>query len=111
MPKRTERKAEKTSAYPRNLPSPQSVDVSKLERTQSPNYVYVYANHANVSTTTIDVRLVFGQMMLLPHEGRIEDSASVTMTWEHAMKLRDLLTNVLEARAETVKRLSAAASN
>ena len=76
-----------------------SIDVSTMKRVQSEQFVSVYANNANLLAIDQDVRLLFGQIFVHPDaEPQIVDTASVTMTWDHAARLRDLLTRAIETR-------------
>ncbi len=73
------------------------VKISEMERVKSPQFLSVYANSTNVASSFLDARFLFGQVLGSPTEAEhIEDSVSVTMTWEHVVRLRDLLINVVK---------------
>lgn len=69
------------------------LDITKVQRQKAPDFKLIYANNAGSSATFHEVRLVFGQILAGPDQPItiIEHSVSVSMTWEHALQLRDLL--------------------
>ena len=82
---------------PRNT-GKKKLDLNALERIQVPNYVSVYANNTNATSSFYEMRLYFGQIVHKPSgDPFIEDSVSVTMTWEHALRFRDLLNRMVES--------------
>jgi hypothetical protein len=71
-------------------------DLEKLQRLQAPGFVSVYANNTNSTNSFYEVRLLFGQIIGRPDAAPIvEDSVMVTMTWEHAVRVRDMLSRIL----------------
>ncbi len=74
-----------------------AVDAPQLGRRRSSQFLSVYANNATVTAGFFEVQLTFGQYAgLLPGETPyVEDSVSVAMTWEHTLKVRDLLNRIL----------------
>lgn len=74
------------------------LDIEDLERIKSPNYVSVYANNTNATSSFNELRLFFGQIVHRPYiDPIIEDSVTVTMTWEHALRVRELLDRMLKS--------------
>lgn len=73
------------------------VKITDLPRVRTQSFVSTYANNVGSAMGRYDLRLIFGQIVFGPNEdGRIEDSVSVTMAWEHVVPLRDLLSRIIE---------------
>jgi len=74
----------------------QVVKVTELPRSTAPNFVEIYANNAGSSSTFQDLRIIFGQIIFgMDDKNTIEDRASITMSWEHALALRNLLDRLI----------------
>ena len=87
----------KPTKKPVDVHQPKSVNVSEMKRIREENFISTYANNAHVLASQYDLSLLFGQIMVNPDgEPLLHEAASVTMTWEHAKRLRDVLTNVLD---------------
>jgi len=73
------------------------VSIGQIARHKAPDFKSVYANNAGSAATFHEVRLIFGQILAGPDEPEtvLEHSVSVSMTWEHAAQLRDLLTRLI----------------
>jgi hypothetical protein len=77
-----------------------TVKVSDLDRVRSPAFVEAYSNNVNGAAGFHELRLIFGQIVTDLDKPRIEDRAAVTMTWEHARDLRDLLDRLVKRYEE-----------
>ena len=73
------------------------LDLNKVPRQKAADFKSVYSNNAGSSATFHEVRLIFGQILAGPDQPTpvIEHSVSVSMTWEHALQLRDLLSRLI----------------
>jgi hypothetical protein len=70
-----------------------TINLLEVDRVRSPQFVSIYSNNANASASFFELRLLFGQILggLGKDPVHIEDGALITMSWEHAQKLSELL--------------------
>ncbi|MDA1316188.1 MAG: DUF3467 domain-containing protein [Acidobacteria bacterium] len=82
--------------------------ISELTQVRAPGFIEIYVNNANAGFSFQDLRLIFSQVVIDRDNPYVEDRAAITMNWEHAKALRDLLdrlvsqyeTDVGEIRAQ-----------
>jgi hypothetical protein len=75
--------------------------VAELQHQKATDFVFIYANIANLAATFYDLQIVFGQVTPPdnfqssgpPH---VKDMVAVTMAWEHAKALAKSLTQAVQ---------------
>lgn len=72
--------------------------VTDLPQIRSPRYVEAYSNNLGLAANFYDVTLIFGQVLVSPQGTPIvENSAAISMSWEHAKALAAGLSRAVEA--------------
>jgi hypothetical protein len=87
------------------LPEEVTYSIAKLRRTRTATFVEAYANHTQATPSFHDIRLIFAGI-IVPHDPEspapyVEERAGITMSWEHAKALRDLLTRMIDGYEAT----------
>lgn len=78
-------------------PKSRDVAISELRRFRSERFMAVYANHAEATPSFYDLRLAFFHVAKdVKGEPEIEEQVAVDMTWEHAIRLNDMLNGVIK---------------
>lgn len=76
-------------------------NIADLEHERAALFVDLYVNHTQAQPSFNDLRMVMGA--IVDNRGKreappvIEERVAVTMAWEHAKSLRDLLTRMIDA--------------
>ncbi len=78
---------------PSNKAIETTLNVSELPRKKSADFVDTYSNNANLVAGFYDLKILFSNIIIgIPNEEpHIEDRAWVSLSWEHAKALRDIL--------------------
>ena len=79
----------------------QIVRLADLPRLRADHFVSVYANQIETTPTFYDIALTFARVTRGPNgKPVLEEQATATVAWEHAIRLRDLLSRLLTAYEE-----------
>jgi hypothetical protein len=81
-----------------NEDKPQVVTIADLPRTRSEGFVSVYANHTEAYPGFYEIALLFCRIgKARPGQMAIEEGAEIALSWEHALRVRDLLNRMIDA--------------
>ena len=76
----------------------QIVTIAELPRLQSERFVSAYTNHIEATPGPYDLSLIFCQILKDSQDQTVvERHAGIAMTWEHAVRLRDLFGRMIDA--------------
>lgn len=71
--------------------------VSDLQQIRADNFITAYASSAALAASFYDITILFGQVVMSPENlPRLENSAAITMSWEHANALAVALKRAVE---------------
>ena len=80
-----------------NLEKPKGINIAELLRHRSPHFISAYTNHTEGSPGFYELGLTFCQIAPdLERKPVVEQHAALTMTWEHALRVRDLLDRLIK---------------
>jgi len=80
------------------MPEQKKVPIADLPRTRPERFVSIYANHTEALPGFCELALTFSRIAREPSKGLIvEEGGEVILTWEHAIRVRDLLSRMVEA--------------
>jgi hypothetical protein len=80
------------------VPINQTLKIADLPRSRSEKFITAYCNHTESTPSFYEFELLFSHI----HKNQdgiatVEQQAQIIMTWEHTLKVRDLLNRVVEA--------------
>jgi hypothetical protein len=74
------------------------INVLELPRQRLSHFISAYVNHVEAASSFYDLRLIFCQVAVdLQRELTVEQHAAFAMTWEHAVRVRNLLNRLIAA--------------
>jgi hypothetical protein len=80
-----------------NVEKSKRVSITELSRHRMPHFISAYTNHTEGSPGFYELGLTFCQIAAdLERKPVIEQHAALTMTWEHALRVRELLDRLIK---------------
>jgi hypothetical protein len=78
--------------------STKSIKIADLPRSRSDRFVSIYANHTETTPGFNELAVMFSRIgKLRLGDFAIQEEVEVVLSWEHALRVRDLLTRMLDA--------------
>jgi hypothetical protein len=78
------------------MPEEHKLPIKDLPRTRSERFVSIYANHTEALPSFYELDLIFNRIGKGVDGVIVEEVAEVILTWEHAVRVRDLLNRMVE---------------
>ena len=80
------------------VPINQILKITDLPRSRSEKFITAYCNHTESTPSFYEFEMLFSHI----HKNQdgiatVEQQAQIVMTWEHTLRVRDLLNRVVEA--------------
>lgn len=71
--------------------------IADLPRVRSDQFVSVYSNHTEAAPGFYELTLIVSRIAKKGNELHVEEQAEIIYSWEHAVRVRDLLSRMIKA--------------